>query len=156
MPMVTMTGRVTDAGQNPLPVSLDPRIWLRPNQANVGGSASVFHREEVPVEWVNINQGTFTVELWSEPNDPNVWYTLVFDHLVPGQETEPPGERARAYSEWPYRIYPDVGGALGDLVAQVTGTALVYCASDAPNSSRTNQLHFDTDSNFLYERVVTW
>lgn len=103
----------------------------------------------------NRSTGAFSAEVWSTLQ-PDLWYTLRTDWLLPGQETEPSEERARGYCEWGQRIYPDAGGNVGDLVDQFFGIGLVYAWYDAPRRDKFNQLHLNTTSQWLYQREVVW
>lgn len=153
MPLVNVWGRVADFSQKTFDPALEPRLWFVPNHARFA-VRTAFHSEEVLADWTN--DWNFSVDLWSEPEDPDMYYTLQLDHLVPGQQTEPPKRRARAVVEWPYKIYPGEGGSIGNLVQQVYGSGLVLLAGNAPVQNRVNQLHLNTETWDLYERVVTW
>lgn len=154
MALVTITGNAWDHGVTVLPANLQQRLWFVPNGGHIVLGAGALDGQPVAVDFNRAN-GAFTVQVWSTNSD-DLWYTLRTDWLPPGQETEPTAERSRSFFEWPQRIFPGEGGALGDLVSQTVGRGIVYCAPDAPNVFRQNQLHYNTDTYDLYERVVTW
>lgn len=153
MPLVTITGNLRDHGLVVLPTEYEQRLWLKPNKGHIRAGYAM---DGARVYAQLSTSGEFTAEVWSEPGAPDLYYTLCTDWLPPGQETEPTEERARGYFEWPQPIYPDTGGPIGDLVEIIVGVGLVYCAPDAPNPSVRMQLHYDTDSYNLYERVIEW
>jgi len=153
MPMVTITGRLTDHGVAVMPPQYQQRVWFKPNTGHIRSSYAM-DGSEVPAT-LNAD-GTFSATVYSDPSDPDVWYTLCTDWLPPGQGLEAPENRARGYFEWPVRIYPDIGGPISDLVEIVNGIGMVYYASDAPRRGVRMQLHFNTSTDDLYAREITW
>ena len=153
MPLVTITGNARDHGLVVLPTNLEQRLWFKPNMGHLVGP----HALDGQRAYAELSpSGAFTAEVWSEPGNSNFWYTLCTDWLPPGQETEPTEERARGFFEWPQRIYPDIGGDIGDLIDQYFGLGTVYAWHDAPRRDRFNQLHLNTTSQWLYERTIKW
>lgn len=156
MPMVTVRGSLYDFAQVTVPSELEPRVFFVANNEWITSGGGAMFNGEVHAPWVAGQGGrVFETELFSEPNDPRLWYKLRLDYLNPGQETEPPENRARAFFEWPYKIYPGEGGSLGDIIGQQVGLALVYAAPNAPNNGRWNQIHWNTSTGWVYEREWT-
>lgn len=150
MALVTITGNAWDHSRAPIPASLQPRLWFRPIAAHISGS--LLAGVEVQAT-LTASTGAFTVKVES---GPGLKYRVSMDWLVPGQETEPPENRARSYVEWPYEVYPDVGGDIGDLITYVYGVGDVYVANDAPNYSRREAFQLNPSTQDLYRRRVTW
>lgn len=153
MPLVTITGRAWDPGQNPVPAELEPRLFFEINDAQVVSGALLADVETQAT--LNFATGQFSVQVFSDLTD-KIWYRAVMDHLIPGQETEPPARRARGHVYWPQRIYPDVGGDIGDLDDLVIGVGLVAVYPGPRNPAIRNQLHLNPDTGDLYERNVSW
>lgn len=157
MPWVEVWGYVTDHRQENVPAELEPRLYFKPNRGRIDGQGAL---DNVRV-WGSLNRetGYFAATIWSDPGDPELWYTLCMDWLPPGQETEPTEERARTYYEWPERIYPDIGGRINDLVRNVVGVGLVYVSTAVSGSMSPvppYQLLFNPETDDLYQRVITW
>lgn len=156
MPLVNVVLNLVDHGQVKLPDGWQPRVWFRPNKSHIVPAGSgAMPAVEVQAAPRETSPSAYIAELWSEPNDPDWWYTLCVDWLPPGQASEQPGERSRGYMEWPYKIYPGEGGDLGDIISQQVGLALVYAAPNAPTSGRWNQIHWNTSTGWVYEREWT-
>ena len=155
MPMVPIVGSLFDFGNVIVPPGLRPRLWFIANQNWIGTTGAAMFNGEVLAQWRDGSVGGFRAELWSEPNDPRLWYTLALDFLQPGQEEEAPPNRARGYFEWPYQIYPGEGGDLGDIIGQQVGLGLVYAAPDAYRFDIWNQLHWNTSTGWVYKREWT-
>lgn len=153
MPLVQITGFARDHGLEVLPTSREQRLWFVPNMGHMKPSAGALDGRPVAADF-NRSTGAFSVDVWSTL-EPDLWYYLRTDWLTPISpgSTE---EVNRGFFQWPQRIFPDTGGELGDLIEQQTGLGLVYCAPDVVNTSRRNQLQYNTGSHDLYERVVTW
>jgi len=153
MPAVIVSGNLRDHGLANFPPGLKPRLFFKPNKGHITGSYAMdgdrIYADLQP-------DGSFTVQLYSEPSNPDVWYTLCLDWLPPGRENEPTKERSRGWFEWPQRIYPDTGGPLGDLIDLINGVGMVYYAADAPRKGVRMQLHFNTSTDDLYAREITW
>ncbi|GGD33005.1 hypothetical protein GCM10010915_11740 [Microbacterium faecale] len=154
MPLVPVNGNLFDFGQVVVPPALEPRLWFVANQSWLAATGGAFFNAEVRATWRQ-ETGGFHADLWSEPNDPRLWYTMRLDYLEPGQEQEQPGNRARGFFEWHYKIFPGEGGNLGDIIGQQVGLALVYAAPNAPSMPRWNQIHWNTSTGWVYEREWT-
>ena len=100
MALVTITGNAWDHSQKVIPASQAPRLWARPLRDRIAGSllAGVESRATL-----NLTTGAFFVDLESDLD-----YVMVMDWLIAGQETEPAGNRARGYAEWP--VFNSAGG----------------------------------------------
>lgn len=153
MPLVTITGNLRDHGIIALPTQFEQRLWFKPNKGHL---VSGYALDGARVFADLTPQAGFSAGVWSEPNDPDFWYTLCTDWLIPGQETEPTEERARGFFEWPQRIYPDAGGPIGDLIGRGPGGGgLVAAGPTLPDASvRWAQFQWDTDSGWVFERKV--
>lgn len=156
MPLVTITGNLGDHGLSVLPSQYEQRLWLKPNKGHVRGPHAM---DGARVYASLASSGAFSAEVWSDPNDPDLYYTLCTDWLPPGQETEPTEERSRGFFEWPQPIYPDLGGPIGDLIDIIAGVGLVYISS-AVNEHLAPvpryQLAYNPITTELYERRVQW
>lgn len=156
MTLVEISGRLQDHGAVPLPASYEQRLWLVPNKGHIT-PGRVFDGGPVRCD-LNPSTGEWSAEVWSTL-EPDLWYTLRTDWLPPGQHTEPTGERARGFFEWPERIFPDVGGTVGDLVDISKASGLTYVSTGVTSSMSPvprYQLLYNPATNDLYERVVTW
>ncbi|GAA4774706.1 hypothetical protein [Microbacterium gilvum] len=156
MPLVTLTGNVSEHGLAILPESLQQRLWLVPNKGHIKGSRALDGQPVLCA--LNRATGAFTADVWSTL-EPDLFYTLRADWLIPGQESEPSEERARAFFEWPVPIFPDTGGPIGDLVEIIAGLGLVY-VSDAVAENMSPvpryQLAYNPSTTWLYQREITW
>lgn len=155
MPLVTITAQPSDHGIKVMPAALQQRFWLVPNEGHLLGNRAL---DNQPV-LADFTPGgtTLTAQVWSEPGNPRLWYTLRTDWLRPGQELRPPPELSQGYYEWPVRIFPDTGGPIGDLIdPNIATTGLVWCSPTAPDSSVRAQLQFNMTTKLLYERQVRW
>ena len=110
MAMVEVTGKVTDAGGVLIPAVQNPRLWAVPVKATAYGDA-LLTDDEVDCN-LDPDTGEFTVLL---NNAPGLRYVLMIDRLPPGQETEPPKNRARNWVQWSNPFWPANGGDIGDL-----------------------------------------
>ena len=156
MPLVELSGNLTEHGLAVLPAELQQRVWLVPNKPHLKGGRAL---DAQPVACVfDRTTGAFSAQVWSTL-EPDLFYTLRTDWLQPGQETEPSEERARTFCEWSEPIYPDVGGTVGDLSDITAGVGLVYVAADVRqgmNPVPRYQLAYNPDTFWLFEREITW
>lgn len=156
MPLVTITGNLRDHGLVVLDPQFEQRLWFRPNSGHIKGSYAM---DNARVYADLQADGSFSAEVWSEPSDPDLWYTLCTDWLPPGQELEPTEERARGYFEWQQPIFPDIGGPLGDLVDLIFGVGMVYISSkvnEAMSPIPRYQMLYNPVTNDVYARELTW
>lgn len=157
MPLVTLHGNLFDHGGNVLPSELQQRVWLVPNRGHIKEGSMALDGLPVLCDF-DRNTGRFGADVWSTL-EPDLWYILRTDWLVPGQETEPPEERARGYFEWPERIFPDVGGYVGDLVKITAGVGMVYVGGEVSTGMENiprYQFAYNPYTHWLYERQITW
>ena len=150
MPLVNLYSNASNHGLEVMPANRQQRIWLVPNRGHIVPAGGALDNIGVLCAF-NHSTGDFNADVWSE--GPDLWYYLRTDWLVVPGDTE---EGARGFYQWDTRIYPDTGGDIGDLIEQQFGLGLVYCAYDAPNPARRNQLHYNIGSADLFERVLTW
>ncbi|MGX9349160.1 hypothetical protein [Microbacterium sp. KNMS] len=156
MPLVTITGNLRDHGLKVMPAQFQQRLWFKPNEGHIRSSYAM---DGDRVYATLAADGSFSVDVWSEPSTPDLWYTLCTDWLPPGQELEPTEERARGYFEWPVKIFPDVGGPIGDLVDIIQGIGLVYVSTDVHEGMSPvprYQLAYNPSTTWLYLREITW
>lgn len=107
MALVTITGKAWDASHDPIPPELEPRMFLRLTRSSVG--SGLLTDDEVDCDLQADGS-------WSVQVDPDAGlYVPCLDRLVPGQETEPPENRARSWKEWP-AFWPGVGGDISALM----------------------------------------
>lgn len=109
MALVTVTGKLTDAGGAPFPANLEPRLYAVPLKATAFGEALLSDDEVLATL---ASSGSFSVDI---ENPPGVRYVMFLDRLIPGQELEPPEKRARSWVQWSDPFFPGAGGDIGDL-----------------------------------------
>ena len=153
MPLVTITGYSRDHGLKSIPASAKPELWFRPNRGNSSANGLLLG-VETKAEWVNIDTGQFTVDLFSD-GSTDIWYTPVERWLCNPEEPKPE-KWSYGYFEWPHRVYPDLGGSISDLIDIVPGVGLVYVSDSAPDSSKRYQLQYNPKADWLYERKPIW
>lgn len=154
MPYVEVTGNVRDHMNVPIPAASEPELWFRPLGPQIlPASGAMFAGVEVKADLTPAT-GAFTATLFSDLT-PTFRYRPFMRWLVNPGETDPE-RRAFGYIEWPIEITPDIGGDIGDLILDFFGVANVYAASDAPNPGVRSQIHYNTNTDDIYERVVTW
>lgn len=150
MPLVTITGNAWDAGEEPVDASLRPRLWFKPSRSWVKNGlqtgASVLAD-------LNANTGAFSVEVYSDFSR-DLTYTPWLDHLTPGQETEPPGDRALGYFEWD-PIWPDSGGDIGGLYRPATGWCYIHPAAPVTSPSIHAEFQYNSTTADLFRREVS-
>lgn len=103
MALVRVTGNAWDHSQQIIPDVLQPRLFAKPPRSRIQGA--LLAGVESPA-YLSATTGAFAVWLESDLD-----YQMVMDYLIPGQETEPPAQRARGYIEWP--VFNSGGG--GDI-----------------------------------------
>lgn len=126
MALVQVTGSAWDHMRVELPASQHPRLWFRPKGSSVGNAGLM--TDGSILANLNLGTGAFTVDLES---DPGVQYQPWMDYLIPGQENEPPGDRARGYVEWEFWFYAGNGGPIQDLVDLVP-VGMIVAADEPP------------------------
>lgn len=114
MAWVDVTGRLTNAGGEVIDATLQPRLWAVPDKSRAFGPV-LLTDDEVRADLVTTgsNAGDFTVRV---QNIPGIRYTLWLDRLIPGQESEPPANRARNWVQWSEPFHPGEGGSIGNLL----------------------------------------
>ncbi|MDF2990815.1 MAG: hypothetical protein K0S37_1329 [Microbacterium sp.] len=111
MATVTVEGSVLTHEGVVFPLELSPELWFRPQRpSSVPGALLV--GVEVKAEWVNINEGLFTVRLEAAPD---TFYVPVFRWRQNPAEPRPE-LWSYGYQEWPYKLWPGNGGAIDDLL----------------------------------------
>lgn len=122
MAKVTVTGNAWDHSRKVIPASLMPRLFARPPADRISGSLLVGVESQATL---NTTTGYFTVEVES-----GLDYQMVMDWLVPGQETEPPANRARAHAEWP--VFNSAGGGPISSLFPPVPTGQIYAELGPP------------------------
>lgn len=107
MAKVRVTGNAWDHSQKVIPAELQPRLFARPLGDRIAGSLLVGVESQATL---NPTTGAFSVDVES-----GLDYRMFMDWLVPGQESEPPALRARAYAEWA-TFNAGGGGDIGALI----------------------------------------
>lgn len=110
MTLVTISGTFTDGGGVAIPAGQEPRLFAVPDRPYVGPSG-VMTDDEVPCVIAEDGK-SFSVQV---DNTPGVLWTLQHDRLVPGQELESPGKRARDFVQWSQPFWPGQGGDIAAL-----------------------------------------
>lgn len=125
MALVTITGNAWDHSRQVIPAELQPRLWAKPLGDRVSGSLLAGVESRATLDPVS---GAFMVAV-----EGNLDYRMVMDWLVPGQEEEAPGGRARTFAEWPV-FNSASGGAIQDLPGAPisSATVLVQLAPPPP------------------------
>lgn len=127
MALVTVTGNAWDHTGSPIPSTLRPELWFRPEKHDVSGSALVAGVEAKAT--LNLTTGAFSVELVAEP-----WirYKPVLRWLL--NPDEPNMERwAWGYAEWSWSFNPyPTGGKIGDLGGPDLSAYNVFVSLNAP------------------------
>lgn len=127
MAKVTVTGNAWDHSREVIPSELRPRLWARPVADQIAGSLLVGVSSRASL---NLTTGAFAIELES-----GLDYTMWMDWLMPGQESEPPGDRAMGRAEWPV-FNSASGGSISALFpAKATGTIVAELAPPPPEAS---------------------
>lgn len=153
MPWVQISGSVKDHRNVVMSEGSQQRLWLKPNRGRIS-TAGALDGTRV---FVNFDRetGEFSASVYSDPGS-DLYYTLCADWLPPQASTE---ERALGYFEWPERIYPDIGGNIGNMVEVAYGIGLVY-VSDSVEAGMSPapryQLLYNPTTNDLYERRISW
>lgn len=108
MPLVQIYDNLWDASRSPIPAELEPRLFFCPDSTST--ASGLISDAEVQAG-LNATTGEFSV--WLE-SAPGLTYTPYVDWLIPGQEREAPGKRARGHAEFK-SFHPGEGGRLSDL-----------------------------------------
>ena len=154
MPFVTISGNVRDHAGIIIPANREAELYFVPVEPQiVSGSPAALAGVEVKADFTPTT-GDFTVDLFSDLT-PKFRYWMELRWLVNPADTAPE-RRAYGHARWPDPIYPDTGGSIGNLIDPLQTFPYVYVDSSAPNAGVRNQLHFNTNTDDLYERVVTW
>lgn len=148
MALVTITGNAWDHSRKVIPAGLQPRLWARPVADEISGSLLVGVSSRATL---NTASGAFSVQLESDLD-----YAMWMDWLIPGQETEPPADRARGYAQWP-RFNSGAGGPIGSLLPpRPSGT--IYAELGPPPDEADGMLWIDltdvtSDGALVYSPV---
>lgn len=138
MALVTITGKLTDAGGKVIPASQQPRLYAVPSKPSAWGPAALTDDEVLAN--LNPTTGAFSVQV---ENAPDVQYSLWLDRLLPGQETEPPERRARNWVMWKEPFDPGTGGDVGDL-SPVVGVEVLWIGPTPPPTFQKNTRWLDS------------
>lgn len=122
MAKVTVTGNAWDHSRDVIPANLQPRLFARPLADRITGSLLVGVESKATL---NSSTGAFSVDLESDLD-----YVMVMDWLFPGQEEEPPANRARAYAEWP--VFNSAGGGTISSLFPPISTGTIVAELGAP------------------------
>lgn len=110
MAKVSVTGNAWDHTGNPLPATLQPELWFRPEGHDISGNALLAGVEAKAT--LNLNSGAFTVDLMAEP-----WlrYRPHLRWLLNPNESSPE-KWSYGWATWDWTInpYPN-GGPIGNL-----------------------------------------
>lgn len=126
MARVPITGKLVDGGGQIIPASLQPRLFGVPSRS-VMSEGEAITDDEVQAT-LNPTTGAFTIQL---DNAAGLRWRLWVDRLVPGQETEPPKNRARQWVQWTDWFYPGTGGDIGDTYP-VDNASMLWIGPTAP------------------------
>ena len=154
MPMVGLSGTLTDHGLRVMPEKYKQRIFLVPSGGHIVPGGHVLDGDRVEAT-LNRTTGVFNVQVWSEPGRKNFYYTLASDWLTDPDNPDPSALFQRGWFEWNCRIYPGTGGDIGDLT-DAPLSELVYIGTDVNLSMwpiPRAQLLFNPVTDDLYRRV---
>lgn len=155
MPLVTVTGNAWDHSGAVIPATLQPELWFVPDQSHASGNALLAGVETKAT--LSATTGAFTVDLWSDGDEGKIRYRPQMRHLTdPSMADWDIEKRVRGYVEWPFWVYPGAGGPIGDLIEVIVGVGLVWCSPTAPDLNVPYQMHFNTQTQWLYRRDITW
>ncbi|WP_417555583.1 hypothetical protein [Microbacterium sp.] len=133
----------------PIPAELQPRLWFRPVQSSA--VAGLITDQEVQAG-LNSTTGDFTV--WLE-SAPGLTFTPAADWLIPGQESEAPGNRARGYVEFG-AFHPGEGGRLSDLAPGAL-VGFMWIGPTPPPSKKVGTRWLDTNpASPTYGLIQRW
>lgn len=142
MALKLVTGSLWDHMQVVIPANQYPRLWFRPDGPSV--SSSGLQTDMSVRATYNQATGFFSVEL---DNRPGMRYRPWVDYLIPGQETEPPEDRARGRVEWDFWVYPANGGPIWDLTdVPIFGPTIMLGEGAPPSWIPSGGLYIDVFS----------
>lgn len=150
MALVTITGNAWDGDRAPIPAVQQPRLWAVPDRSFTSGNG-MFTQNEVLAD-LDIDTGQFTARIESLPG---VRWRFRLDWLIPGQEDEEPGNRARGYEEWDW-FHPAAGGDIGDLGPALT-VGVMWIGPTEPPSKLPGTRWLVTDpASSNYGLILKW
>lgn len=112
MATVRIYGTLWDDLRVVIPARQYPRLFLRKEAPTITRGGSVQPNLEIQATY---NQATGFFDFEQVESGSGIRYRLFIDYVIPGQEEEPPENRARGFVMWPQWIYPGTGGVISSL-----------------------------------------